>query len=263
MVYRGWLIVFILLPVLCVYPIRFSLNFYLMSLLQGAIVAYTDYLSFRVNKNYGAETVSSIIPFSVIIVFCAWCLIHPSIVLNYLETPVKTFFIICSLCGVVYALINYRKTPLTKKAFRLLIPVLILSSTISILNKLIMSYSGENPLLCACWRVWILSLLIGIIHLKIYIKKGLPLKTLFDIQTLKKGYIFILLIAVMIFKSLAMLRAQNPAYVSCLVYLTPIWIMLLGSQIKTFNFKKQNKLTSRKHKILFLTSVIILILATR
>ena len=262
MVYRGFIVVALLLPILIFYPVKFSPQFYFMSVLQGCIVAYTDYLSFRVNKNYGSETVSSITPLSVIIVFIAWCLIDSSTFLKYLDNPLKSLCIICSLLGVVYALVNYRKTPLTKKAFLLLIPVLCLSSMISILNKLIMSYSGENPLLCACWRVLILSSIIGVVHLHIYLKKNLPIRDLFEPKTLAKGCVLVLLLAVLVLKSLAMLYALNPAYVSCIVYLTAIWIMLLSYCFNALKFKRNNRQASKKYEVLFIISIIALILLT-
>lgn len=263
MVYRGFIIVTMLLPIVIFYPVTFSTTFYLMSILQGVIVAYTDYLCFKLNKNFGSETVSSITPLTVVNVFILWCFISPNVVLDYIENPIKTFFIICSLFGVTIALINYRKTPLTKKAFIYLIPVLFLSSMVSILNKLIMSYSGENPFLCACWRILILSLIIGIVHMCLYIKKEFPLKALIDVKMLFKGKVFVLLIIALIFKSLAMLYTQNPAYVSCVVYLTSVWIMIFSSIFPFFRFKKHEKQAKKKYEILFIISIIILILSTR
>lgn len=262
MVYRGFIVVLMLLPVVLYFPVKFDLIFYLMSILQGVIVAYADYLCFKINKNYGSETVSSITPLTVVIVFVLWCFISPDIILNYLNHPIKTVFIIFALLGVVWALLNYRKAPLTKKAFVYLIPVLFLSSVVSILNKLIMTYSGENPLLSACWRVLILSLIIGVVHTSVYIKKKLPLKDLVDTKMLYKGKVFILLIIALVCKSLAMLYTQNPAYVSCIVYLTSIWIMILSSVFSVFKFKKHKKQTQKRYEVLFIVSIIVLILAT-
>ncbi|MBQ8671786.1 MAG: glycosyltransferase family 8 protein [Alphaproteobacteria bacterium] len=263
MLYRGWSITIILLPFLLFNPVLFPTNFYIMSVLQGGIVAYTDYLSFRINRTYGSETVSSITPFSVIIIFFAWCLIDTSIIEKYTENPLNTLMILLALCGVMYALFNYRKTDLSRKAFILLIPVLFLSSGISVLNKMIMSYSGENQLICAVWRTWILSLIIGLVHIIIYIRKKLRLKDLFDCKMLSKSLIFVLLLSVMIFKSLAMYYAENPAYVVCIVYTTFLWIIFISKHIKMFEFKRKNLQIKKRWEILFVISVIALILATR
>jgi len=262
MVYRGLIVTVILLPILIFYPVKYSPTFYLMSVLQGCIVAYTDYLAFKANQTYGSETVSSILPLSVILVFILWCFINPSTVLTYLENPLKTLCIIASLLGVIIALIKYQKTPLTKKAFIHLTPVLFLSALISILNKLIMSYSGDNPLLCACWRVFILSVIIAFIHFNMYKAKHLPFKALIDAKTLIKGSIFVLLILVLILKSLAMLYTQNPAYVSCITYLAPVWIMLLSYQFNILTFKKNHWQISKKYELLLIASIIVLVVLT-
>lgn len=267
MVYRGWFLVIILLPILGFYLFFTSsyppLEFYVMSLLQGGIVAYTDYLSFRVNKNYGAETVSSIVPCSAIMVFFMWCIINPEIIGHYLENPLQTICIITSLLGTTIALLNYKRVRLAKKALLFLIPVLFLSSTISILNKQIMSYSADNKWLCACLRVWIVSLIIGTIHLRIYIKKGYKIRELFDFNNIKKSFIFVLLLLLMVFKSLAMFYADNPAYVSCIVYTSLIWVIFFGRYIPVLKFHRTKVLIQKKWEFLLIASVILLVLTTR
>ncbi|MBO5997797.1 MAG: hypothetical protein J6P93_04660 [Alphaproteobacteria bacterium] len=262
LVYRGWFIVIFLLPFLCLYPAVFPIDFYVISLLQGGIIAYTDYLTFTINKNYGSETVSSIIPCSVIIAFFMWFLIEPAIITYYTETPVKSILILLSLCGAVYALLKYRQTTLTRKAFFLLLPVLFLSAGNSVLNKTIMSYSNENQLICACWRSFLIGLAIGIIHIFVYAKKKLPIKELFNPNTLKKSFIFILLLSMTVSKSLAMYYTENPAYVTCIVYLSLIWIILLSRFIGFFKFKQSDLQTKRRWEFLFVASVILLILIT-
>lgn len=263
LVFRGLGMAVFLLPILILFPSVFPPAFYITSFLQGCIVAYSDYLAFRVNKNYGSETLSSILPFSVVISFFGWFFVEPELIFQYAAQPLKTTIVLLSLFGGTYALLQYRQINLTRKAFYLLLPVLFLSSVISILSKLIMSYSVENELLCACQRTWIVGFVVGVIHLIIYVKKKLPLKDLIEPATIKKGMLFILLLFVMIFKSLAMYFAQNPAYVMCLVYLALIWIMLLSSYVPAFKFKHFDRQAKRKWELLFVVSVIVLVLFGR
>lgn len=262
MIYRGLFMPILLLPFLIMNPVTFSFNFYIMSFAQGCISAYVDYLVFGINKKYGAETVSSITPFSVILIFFMWCFIDYSIVIKYIQNPIQTAFILISLCGIVFSLAHYYKVKFTREAFVKMIPVVTLSAIFAVLNKAIMNYSEDNQFMCACWRIFIVGLVIGVIHLHIYIKKSLKLKLLILPRNILKSFIFILPFMYMLFKSYADYYAANPAYVSSIVYTSLIWVMLFSKYIPFFRFKDAKLQGEKKWKILFVFSIILLLIVT-
>ena len=263
MIYRGITIVALLSPFLILNPMLFSGRLYMMAFLQAIVACYSDYLAYKVNRRCGAETVSSIIPFSVIITFFMWCMIEPSIIFKYIQTPIKTFVIILSLVGVAYALQKYYAVKLSRHAMINLLPILILSSMIAVLNKLIMNEGNEHQIIKATQLAWIVSFVISVVHLGLYLKKKQKISKLFVRKNIQNSFVFVLLMIGIILRTLAIDKAQNPAYVSCLVYTSLIWVMIFGKYIKFFRFRYKDIQVAKRWKLLFVFSVITLILCTK
>ncbi len=262
MIYRGVVIVAFLSPFLILNPMLFSGRFYMMAFIQGIVACYSDYLAYKVNQRRGAETVSSIIPFSVIIIFFLWCAMRPELVTKYVQTPAKTMGILISFSGVIYALKKYYAVKFTKKAMIDLSPILILSSIIAVLYKLIMNEGNEHQLLKATQLAWIVSFVVGVAHFLIFMYKKKNIQTLFVMQNMKQSVAFVFLSIVIILKALSICYALNPAYVSCLIYTTLIWVMILGKFVPYFHFKSKDVQVAKKYKLLFVFSIILLILCT-
>ena len=263
MVYRGWVVALFLLPVLMFNPVVFPRAFYVMAIAQGLIAATVDYAVFGINKNYGSETVSSITPLSVIIVFVMWCFIDADLLEQYWQNPWRSGAIVISCLGAVLALNRYHQVAFTRQALYKLLPLLLLTSAFTVLSKTVMDYASSMPVWGALWQNFIIAAVIGMVHLIIYYKKQLPLKNLVLPQNLLKGLIFIYMIVFLSMKLLAFYYAQNPAYAAVLTYTSLFWVMLLSRGVKAFKFNKPNAQASARWKILFLISVLVLILATK
>ncbi len=261
MVYRGILVALLLFPVLMFNPVAFPRAFYVMAITQGLIAATLDYAVFGINKNYGSETVSSIMPLSVIIVFVMWCFIDVSLLKQYWQSPWRSGVIVMSCAGAVLALNRYHRVAFTRQALYKLLPLLLLTSAFTILSKMVMNQMTSTPLWGALWQSFIISAVVAVVHLAIYCKKRLSLKNLILPQNLLRGLIFIYMIGFLSVKSLAFYYAQNPAYVAVLAYTSLFWVMLFGRKFKVFKFNKPDEQTAVGWKILFLVSVLVLILA--
>jgi hypothetical protein len=263
MVYRGALVALLLLPVLMFNPAVFPRVFYLMAILQGLIAAVVDYAVFGINQKYGSETVSSITPLSVLIVFVMWCFIDVGLLEQYRQSLWRSVAIVISCLGAVLALNRYHQVAFTRQAFYRLLPLLLLTSAFAVLSKTVMNYAASMPIWGALWQSFIIAAVVGVAHLAIYCKKRLPLKNLMLPQNLLKGLIFIYMIGFLSLKSLAFYYAQNPAYVAVLAYTSLFWVMLLSRGVKAFKFNNNDEQAAAKWKILFLASVLVLILATK
>lgn len=262
-IYRGFLVGLLAVPFLFFYDIIGAWQFYAIAIIQGAITAYNDLMSFKANQKYGAETVSSIIPINVSFTFIMWCFLEPLIIVKYAESPIKSLLIILSLYGIIYSLAKYRHTKITKEAFIYLLPVMLMGSTISIFNKTIMDYAQDSLLGLCFWRIFISSITVGLIHFVIYIRRSRPLSELFKADYFKRSWIFIFIPLSMIFRNLAMFYTVNPSYVSAIVQTSLLWVMFFNRHIKFIHFKKQLMRMDKKWALLMLTSVIVLVLATK
>lgn len=262
MIYRGIVVALIVLPVCLLYKPIEAWQFYAISIVQGLIISYNDLKSLKGHKKYGAENIGSVGPLSVAFVFFFWCLLEPLIILKYCQTPIKTFFILLSLSGIIYALMQYRKVKITKEVFMYMLPVILLSAIISILNKKIMYYAEDSLYGLCYWRIFITSMVVGCIHTIIYAVKKQPLPDLIKKENLSKTIFFILMPASMLFRNMAMYYTENPSYVSAIVYTSLLWLMVINRSFRFIHFKRIYLQMEKKWALLMLASVIMLILAT-
>ena len=262
MIYRGIVVALMAIPFLFFYSPIEAWQFYGIAILQGCITAYSDLMTLKANRKYGAETVSSIMPINVGLVFMIWCLIEPMIIVSYLYSPIKTLLILLSMFGIAFALVQYRHVKMTKEAFIFLLPVMLLSSMISIFNKTIMAYALDSLYGLCFWRIFVSSLTVGLIHLIIYTIRKRPFAPLFEIENLKKIWIFAFMPMSMLCRNMAMFGSANPSYVTSIVQTSLLWIIFFNRHIHFIQFKKMYMPMNKKWAFLVLVSAIVLILTT-
>ena len=262
MIYRGIIVALMVLPFLFWFDVIKAWQFYAIAVMQGSIVAYSDYAMLKANHQYGAETVSSILPVNVASTFLLWCVIEPAIIYTYINNPLKTEGIVVSMFGIGYALLKYRKTKITSEAFFYLIPVILLESVIAVSNKTIMAYAADSLFGLCFWRIFVSSLTVGIIHLAVELKQKYPVKMLFDKENLLKVWFLILMPMSMLCRNMAMFYADNPSYVSSIVQTSLLWIIFFNRYVPFIEFKKMYIQIEKKWAFLILICAIILILST-
>ena len=113
MFYRGAVPAILLLPLLPIVDFIPNWQFYIICILQGAIVSFIDYRNFRAMRTWGAETISSIHPFNIGFVFVCWVIIKPSDIVFYLEHPFRGCFIGFDrryLCSFIFSAIKTQRS---------------------------------------------------------------------------------------------------------------------------------------------------------
>ena len=262
MIYRGFIVALMVLPFLFCFEVIGAWQFYAIAIMQGLIVAYSDYATLNANRRYGAETVNSILPINVASTFILWCVIEPAIIYTYLHNPIKTAGIVVSMFGICYALSKYRRVKVTSEAFFYLIPVIISGSLIAVSNKTIMNYASNSLFGLCFWRIFVSSLTIGAVHLAVGLKNKLPMKTLVDKENLLKIWFLILMPMSMLCRNMAMFYADNPSYVSSIVQTSLLWIIFFNRCMPFIRFKRMYIQIEKKWAFLILICAIILIVST-
>ncbi len=226
MVYRGFLVALITLPaVLMLPPIKEPL-YYVFCTLQGMCIAFNDNRFFRAVKAFGAEVTSIIQPISISFIFVFWLFFKPSQFNEYCQAPLTSAGIIACLAGITFSIIKIRNSKSSSKAFLFLLPMLIILSFGDIFNKKSMYYGQENLTSAIVNYAFITGIICGISNLFVYIKKRKKISAIFKGKNIARGAILsIIIIISMAFKNLAMNYAKNPAYVSAIILLSPIWII--------------------------------------
>lgn len=261
-IYRGFLTAVPILPALLFFTPDFQWQFYAIVIAQGFAVSFLDLRYFHVFQKFGAETVCTIKPLTVLITFILWIIIRPYMLTYYLDTPLRSTLIICSILAIVFATTKYRAHPVGLKCFTQVFPLLLLSSVIDTSNKLIMDYANNHIMAASLWRVFITGCIIGTINLLIALQHNIKMKEIIKWKNIRKG-LFILLFALsMVMVNFSLYYADNPAYTSAVIYLSVLWIMLINYVQKLMGNKKTYKRIAKKWIFTLLIATIILIIST-
>lgn len=262
MVYRGVFLAILLSPFVFVISPVGNAAFYILAVIQGCLVAFMDNRCFAIAKQHGAEIVSSIQPLSLIIIFAVWLILNPTQIILFAENPYLMLGIVLSVLGItaaVLALATDTDTLSVFKKFWWLIPGV---SAIDILNKQIMTECGTEVFAGLYYYTLVVSFVAGICNLLVVLKNKQNLKEIFRLPVLSKGIVIILIILLSMFsKNYAMYMSQNPAYVSSIILLAPVWVMFLNE----IYLKNSDRQVIRLRKIpimILLGSVMLLIILT-
>lgn len=261
-VYRGFIAALVILPfALCMAP-SFAWQFFLIAAMQGMAVSYLDFNIYKLFQKYGAETVSSIQPLSVLITFIFWIVVRPAILVSYMENVERFALIVLSITAIVFAVMKYREQPFVLACLRALIPLLLIFSFIDVTNKLIMEYANNHLLSATIYRVLIVSSIVGFVNLGVCFKKGITTSELFNRKNVVRAWFVLLQPLSMMLVNFSVFHAENPAYTSAIIYLSVIWILVFNKVCQYLGLPVNYKQVARKWIILLIAATIVLILTT-
>lgn len=235
--------------------------FYLAVLSTVPMMIYQDVRQLDAIRKYGAGVVSRIMPLAILITFIVWGMVSPEWRHEFFARPLILQGVIIICLGVIIGTAIYQsKSRFDVRVMAYLWPVLFTSGIGSVLNKISMINAS--------------SLMGGVVVYMFIQSAGvgghLLYKEFRDQQKngrserdngFSKDYAKAgtLLIAIgfvsMTLKNIAMAFTPNPAYVSAITLLAPIWIIL---------FNKINSVEDRAHipaGITIVASVCILLLS--
>ncbi len=227
MVYRGILQSILLLPFFFFFEFPQDPIFWFLVMLQGLLVAYSDNRTFLCSKLYGGEIAGAIKPYVIIFVFILWLILRPAQFFEFLDEPVKFGIIILCFMAIIGSLRLICKGNVSKAAFLLMLPALINSSFIEVNNKYITTLGAATSLSSAIfYYCWMTAFFSGLPNLIRFLRSH-DWHMIIEKRNMKGGLIIILcILAGNILKNTAMFYTPNPAYVSAIIALYPIWIIL-------------------------------------
>lgn len=208
--------------------------FYVLCILQGFIIAFNDYRVFRSTKAFGAEVTSSLQPLSIGLIFVLWLAVNPSDLRAMLARPYYFAAAVLCLSGITFSILKMKTAKASSRAMRYLLPCLFLLSINDVINKEAMA-AGASDLFSAIYFYCLITAFIsGTANLFVFKKKH-ELSELLTRQYIFKAVIIVFLVTLcMISKNYAMYLAPNPAYVSAVIYLYPLWIILGNTAYRHF-----------------------------
>lgn len=225
MVFRGLGQFLSLLPFMVFFTPVHNVPFYVLCFLQGFLIAFNDYRLFRSSKAFGAEVTSAVQPLTIGLIFILWLVVNPADLTQMLQNPFRFFLIVLCLLGITVAIIKMKCAKSSSRAMKYLLPCLILISINDVINKEAMMHSEGDLPSAIYFYCLITAFICGGTNFLIYIKKQSIAELFLPKYRFKALIIVFMVTAVMISKNLAMFLAPNPAYVSAIIFLYPLWII--------------------------------------
>lgn len=261
-IYRGFIPALIILPITLFLSPNFEWPFFLIAILQGFGVSYLDYHIYKLFQKYGAESVASVQPLSVLITFVFWLLIRPSLLVTYMENMWHFALIVLAVLCIVYAVMKYRQQPFVLSCLRDMIPLLLIFSLIDVTNKLIMEYTNNHLLAATIYRVLIVSAMVGFVNLGVGFRCGIKASDLFKKENISATWFFLFIPISMMLINFSAFHADNPAYASAVIYMSVIWILLFNKILQYFGFSTKGDPIAKRWIVLLVVATMLLIILT-
>ena len=226
MVFRGVGQFLALLPFVMFFSPIENVAFYLLCFAQGCLIAFNDYRLFRSSKAFGAEVTSSLQPLAIGLIFVLWLVVHPADLKAMLQQPLHLALIMLCLCGITFSILKMKKAKSSAQAMRYLLPCLCLMSINDVINKEAMIHGAEHLVSAIYFYCLITAFVSGSANFILYLKKHKLNELKAPHYKFRAPVIVLLVTLCMISKNYAMFLAPNPAYVSAIIFLYPLWIVL-------------------------------------
>lgn len=226
MVFRGVGQFLTLLPFVILFQPIHNMTFYVLCSVQGCLIAFNDYRLFRSSKAFGAEITGSLQPLTIGLIFVLWLIVNPTDLLAMLKAPLHLTMVMACLAGITFSIVKMKNAKTSSRAMKYLLPCLFLISINDVINKESMMHGAENLVSAIYFYCLITAFVSGSINLFVYLKKHKFTELLNPQYHGKAAFIVFLVTISMITKNYAMYLAPNPAYVSALIFLYPLWIIL-------------------------------------
>lgn len=229
LVWRGfWPFVF-MTPAVWAIDMPTNPKFYMFVFCNAMFAAVMDARNFESASRFGGGVTLRIQPISLIFVFLIWLVISAEERSAMLSHPYHLAGILGCLSLGAWALSRLRHCTLSKQALIYLLPVLCVAPFVDIFNKLSMDSVGSfEAVLTYIWFQSGLMAVWGILYLKWKQKSFAYAVGHIDRKQVYAGLaIGAILIGGGMTKNSAMMLSPNPAYITAIAMLAPVWATLL------------------------------------
>ncbi len=205
--------------------------FYLMMAISAVLYCISDVAYFRAIPKVGSGLVTRVMPVAVVISFLLWLVIDPSLLRQYSMHPMQTFGIIASVLLAAISGIFLKRCPVSWQGIKLIGVCLFAACVGPTFNKLALHQAPSGQAVLS-YIVIQGFFMLGFWSLYAIIRKPISYPVLFSPHNIKAGLIVGLFsTAMLILKMQAVYLADNPAYVSILMYTDALWIILIYKAI--------------------------------
>jgi hypothetical protein len=227
-----WLRLFMLLitlPILCFLGWPTDPTFYVATFVTAFIWAYADLSSFRATEEFGAGSITRLIPLNVIVTFFMWIVIKPDVLHGYMDEPLRAAGIFLAMLGAVFFAMRLQDHAVSRHAIRALGPVILMSGMGVVFAKIALDSTGAASASSAVFgymavQAFFMILVFGALET---FWQPVPRAVFTGRVAMQTGFLMGLnTIVHMAFKGYAYQLVDNPAYVSAVILTTPLIVLL-------------------------------------
>lgn len=223
----------LLLPVVFLVEWPGNPYYYLCVIATGFIFAFYDVLVFSLTARHGAGVVTRLEPLMVWGVFFLWVLVTPSLLLDYIQNPVRGGGVLLSILACVYFSLRLKKCTISMDALKILWPYILMASVGLVLSKTAMNLSPFHS------GILFYGFIQCAIALPIYVllvsrnKFNLVGGEDFENRVTGRRTVFFGVMTGLIWtianivKYYGITLAENPAYITVFGLTSPLWVLLV------------------------------------
>jgi hypothetical protein len=201
-------------------------KFYLTLSLTALLWCVSDVIYFRAVPLAGAGVVSRLLPSAVLISFILWFFVDPALLDKYIANPLISSCIVGVLLLATLFAVLVKRDPVSWAGVRVVWFVIFAACVGPIIEKLSLGYAParqapyafmfcQGSMMIAFWAVYYA------------LKKPLPLPVLFSLPQIKTGLsIGVVGFIVLTLKTIALVKVEQPAYLSVILFTDALWIIL-------------------------------------
>lgn len=201
--------------------------FYAAAMLHGMAMVIGSAVVLNMASRHNGRIATMFIPVQIFVAFMLWLAVSPDMWAQYLLQPANLIYIALPFALMTYCLFNMRKVDASFALFLQIAPIGVMYAFADLFAKLTMGDTGIMTTFIYLYVVFGTGLLCATPFLFIPTLRIKPEEPLLMPNMLRAGFLLALAgMAGFGFFLFALRLSPNPAYVTAIGTMTPVWIML-------------------------------------
>jgi hypothetical protein len=200
-------------------------EFYVVAILVALILSVGQVIQLNLIAQKRGRIFSMSIPIEAFAAFSIWVFLMPSIMHYYMDNLLMTGMVVASMAVLTIAMFAMRRVDLTRETFFVVLPLGVTYAVAGIATKMIVPQAYLLPATISFLFInyAVMMVVVGAFAAA----KGKMTKEMFLPKTIKAG-LFTGIFSALAYMSfiMAVVHAMNPAYVSILAAMVPVWLMV-------------------------------------
>lgn len=202
-------------------------SFYLFTLATAALYSISDIYYFKAVPEVGAGVITRLLPVSVMITFVLWLFVDPALLDKYMSQPAQGLLITAIIVLSVYFAMRLKKCVVSTAAAKKIWFVIFAACVGPIIQKITLH---QGSVAQAPFAYTFIQALMMLSFWSVFytIRKPVSWAVLTSAHSVKTGALIgVFSATTVVLKNFAYLHAENPAYLSVILFMDSIWVILI------------------------------------